>query len=381
MALSSGMAQPISCGLFYLSQLDARPSTVPHSNRTGRWASFLFALIMMAAVIIHNGAAPLLKRSGFAAEPMRAMALLFTVLKWIVFCLGLSSVVCVVALSKERERAGSTQGTESLPTDWKMVARLSGLAVTFFILNSLLEMRLFPLVSGAVGAYQPLFPVVVPAVLCLGFLAGRSALFVGGKTGRFLRTLLVPMIALFILLPVLHFLNDEYLFFAMVMNSLVSIAHFSVWIIFTTAMVELCRGQKFFYAAASAVFIAYSFAFLGPLLGPVMPKGPGFMALVSALAALLFTFLAFRVLFPGLPLLAENEPESPAYSPRAIFLEHGLTEREAEVARLIIMEGLSNQKIAERIFRSKFTVEKHITSIYRKFNVPDRAAFVAKVLR
>jgi DNA-binding NarL/FixJ family response regulator len=45
------------------------------------------------------------------------------------------------------------------------------------------------------------------------------------------------------------------------------------------------------------------------------------------------------------------------------------------------MEGLSNQKIAERIFRSKFTVEKNVTGIYRKFGVPDRAAFVAKVLR
>ncbi|MDR1411106.1 MAG: LuxR C-terminal-related transcriptional regulator [Spirochaetaceae bacterium] len=64
-----------------------------------------------------------------------------------------------------------------------------------------------------------------------------------------------------------------------------------------------------------------------------------------------------------------------------MFREYGLSEREAEVARLIVMEGLSNQKIAERIFRSKFTVEKNVTGIYRKFGVPDRAAFVAKVLR
>jgi DNA-binding NarL/FixJ family response regulator len=79
--------------------------------------------------------------------------------------------------------------------------------------------------------------------------------------------------------------------------------------------------------------------------------------------------------------MPENVPETPTYSVHTIFREHGLSERETEVAHLIVMEGLSNQKIAERIFRSKFTVEKHVTSIYRKFGVPDRTAFVAKVLR
>jgi DNA-binding CsgD family transcriptional regulator len=126
-----------------------------------------------------------------------------------------------------------------------------------------------------------------------------------------------------------------------------------------------------------AVFAAYSFAFLGPLLGPLMPKGPGFMTLVSVLAAQLFMLLAFRVLFPGFSLFAERTPETPA-SLQALFREHGLIDREAEVARLMVMEGLSNQKIAERIFRSKFTVEKHTVSIYRKFGVHDRASFVLR---
>jgi DNA-binding CsgD family transcriptional regulator len=142
------------------------------------------------------------------------------------------------------------------------------------------------------------------------------------------------------------------------------------------------RGRKFFYVSASAIFVIYSFAFSGPLLSPVISKGSGFMVLVSAVGALLFTILAFRVLFPGLPLLEENGPETPAYSAvQTIFREHGLTEREAEVAHLIVLEGLSNQNIAECIFHSKFTVEKYVTSIYQKFEVPDWAAFVAKVLR
>jgi DNA-binding CsgD family transcriptional regulator len=383
MAFSSGMVQPIVCGLFYLTRLRSIPS--PQSpNRTGPYGSFLFAAAMMAAVIIRGGAIPLLKYSGLA-EPMQAMTLLFNVLKWIALALSLFAWLSIVAMPKEvikekiMEDAG--EGTESPPANWKMIARLAGLAVTFFTLNSLVEMRLFPLVSGAAGAYQPFFPAVVPAVLLLGFFAGRSALFAAGKAGRFLRFLLVPMIVLFILLPSLYFLNDQYPLFAMVMNSLVVIAHFSVWCIFSTAIVELYRGQRLFYAAATAVFMMYCFAFLGPLLGPVIPNDPGFMALVSAVAALLFTFLAFRVLFPGLPVFAGTKGDPPSYSVYTIFREYGLTDREAEVARLIVMEGLSNQKIAERIFRSKFTVEKHVTSIYRKFGVPDRTAFVTKVLR
>jgi DNA-binding CsgD family transcriptional regulator len=122
----------------------------------------------------------------------------------------------------------------------------------------------------------------------------------------------------------------------------------------------------------------------------------GSFLLGSALTAIVFTLLAFRILFPGLPLLARSVPEPSNYrldsqwldgqrldghSMDTSFRGYGLSDREAEIARLIITEGLSNQQIAERILRSKFTVEKHITSIYRKCGVRDRAACVAKVLR
>jgi DNA-binding CsgD family transcriptional regulator len=381
MALSSGMMQPIACGLFYLTRLQwPSPSRPRRSNRTGPYASFLFAAAMMTAVAARNGTMPLLEHSGLAARPLQAMELLFTILKWTALSLGLSAGVCIAAAGGARSAAGDEGKAEEPPADWKMIARLLGLAAIFFTLNSLVEMRLFPLVSGPVGAYRPYFPAVIPAALALGFAAGRFPLFVEGKIGPFLRLLLAAMILLFILLPALHFLNGEYPLFALGMNTLVSIAHFSMWSIFTTAIVELCRNRRFFYAAGSAVFVVYSFAFLGPLFGPLIPQGPGFMALVSALAAQLFMLLAFRVLFPGSSLFAERAPETSA-SLQTLFREHGLTEREAEVARLMVVEGLSNQQIAERIFRSKFTVEKHAVSIYRKFGVHDRAGFVLKALK
>ena len=64
-----------------------------------------------------------------------------------------------------------------------------------------------------------------------------------------------------------------------------------------------------------------------------------------------------------------------------IFREHGLTEREIEVANLIVIEGLDNKEISNRIFRSVVTVKNHATHIYRKFNVKKRAELMALVVR
>lgn len=55
-----------------------------------------------------------------------------------------------------------------------------------------------------------------------------------------------------------------------------------------------------------------------------------------------------------------------------------LSPREREVAALLT-EGLSNARIAERLFISTKTVETHVTSIYRKANVDGRFEFLAKI--
>jgi len=48
-----------------------------------------------------------------------------------------------------------------------------------------------------------------------------------------------------------------------------------------------------------------------------------------------------------------------------------LTEREVSIIKLI-MEGLSNRRIAEKIFISEGTVKNYASEIYRKFNVKNR---------
>ncbi len=48
-----------------------------------------------------------------------------------------------------------------------------------------------------------------------------------------------------------------------------------------------------------------------------------------------------------------------------------LTKREEEILRLLV-EGLSNQEMADALNISKHTVKAHTESIYRKFNVHNK---------
>ncbi len=58
----------------------------------------------------------------------------------------------------------------------------------------------------------------------------------------------------------------------------------------------------------------------------------------------------------------------------------GLTQRESETLGLMV-KGLSNRAIASQLFVSEETVKSHVSAIYRKLEVPDRAAAVALSLR
>jgi DNA-binding NarL/FixJ family response regulator len=54
-----------------------------------------------------------------------------------------------------------------------------------------------------------------------------------------------------------------------------------------------------------------------------------------------------------------------------------LTEREVEVLRLIA-QGLNNQEIAQKLFLSPKTVRNHITNIFSKLQVADRAQAIVR---
>jgi two-component system, NarL family, response regulator LiaR len=60
--------------------------------------------------------------------------------------------------------------------------------------------------------------------------------------------------------------------------------------------------------------------------------------------------------------------------------ELGLTPRERDVLRLLV-EGLTNQQIAERLVVSEHTVHRHVTNILRKLDLPSRTAAAAHAVR
>jgi non-specific serine/threonine protein kinase len=56
-----------------------------------------------------------------------------------------------------------------------------------------------------------------------------------------------------------------------------------------------------------------------------------------------------------------------------------LTPREADVATLVV-EGLADREIAERLILSRHTVSQHVRSIYRKLDVGSRVALTRALI-
>jgi len=71
--------------------------------------------------------------------------------------------------------------------------------------------------------------------------------------------------------------------------------------------------------------------------------------------------------------LAPVQPVRPTYP-------EGLSAREVEVLRLVAA-GLTNQRIAETLALSQHTVVRHISHIFRKAGVDNRAGAAAFALR
>lgn len=80
---------------------------------------------------------------------------------------------------------------------------------------------------------------------------------------------------------------------------------------------------------------------------------------------------------PPADVRARLIPSPPSHAPPA---SAGLSPREAEVLRLVAA-GLSSRRIAEQLALSQHTVAKHLTSIFAKLGVDNRAAAAAFAIR
>jgi DNA-binding CsgD family transcriptional regulator len=108
------------------------------------------------------------------------------------------------------------------------------------------------------------------------------------------------------------------------------------------------------------------FGFGHILGGPDFPFSPVFFILLNISAV---GFCLKALLHPGYPKL----PAKP-------IQDFGFTEREREIVPLLI-DGLSNDDIAEKLFISPHTVKNHVTSIFRKAEVESRFELLKKTTR
>lgn len=88
-------------------------------------------------------------------------------------------------------------------------------------------------------------------------------------------------------------------------------------------------------------------------------------------------------------ILSGGAPISPQVAKKILNLfagtthpagDYGLTAREREVLSLLV-DGLIKQQIADRLFVSYHTIDKHLRNIYGKLQVRTRGAAVAKALK
>ena len=147
---------------------------------------------------------------------------------------------------------------------------------------------------------------------------------------------------------------------------------------FSVSLVEYYRSRFWFYFFAVAIYLSYNVSFIVSSLLPSVPAPPEFAVLMSVILVVLFALLSFRILLPKATAQeAVTRHAIQSLDIGAKFRERKLTKREAEIARLIVENGLGNKEISAKLHLSTGTVEQYVSSIFRKFNVKSRTEFVS----
>ena len=392
----TGMLYPLCAGLFFFSHLYP---TDTGQNRTGRYGVSLFALALAGSLVGRHTLVYLINFLGLSSDPAKTMILTFDINKWLIMGTGICSVINVILLKGTVEHTdgisgGNPAAMKALPqgmtkTDWPAIFLLFGLAVVFRILGSLLDMRLFALMSRSVDQFR-LYQLILAAVVAI------CGIWAGFSINRFLQRFLPIAIVFFILLPcmLLFGINPR---FMLLVDTLVGVFNYLLWVVFSSALIEFYAGGFLFYSLAGAIHFTYIFSFAGLAAARFIPEGTEYTVLWTGIAAVLFLVLAFRFLFrkttpetespAAVPLslpvtpaadlqLEPGEGTASVASLEEIFLKHGLSKRETEVALLMVREGLENKEIGKRLYIAQITAKNHVSSIYRKFAVKNRVEFM-----
>ena len=402
--LLAGIIYPLCYGLFFLSHLPlgeamAEPGK-EHTIQLSRFCTFFFAIALMVYYSARFFGLPFLEVLGLSRDPQKSISFVYYFILLIYLVIGGAAITCLILLkdmngeiNKKTVAQQKSMGKGNFKRS--MILQLIGITMVYRIINSIMNMRMFPALNySTVQAIEPVYIItfIVIPFFALASIWIKTASWSGlSPSQNIIRKFLPPSIVLFILFPCLPLFGDTSRF-TLILDLLGGIFNNLIWVFFSAAIIEAyvqgcyenSRFRGFwFYGLSMMVMFTTILALFAFLLNRFIPPfSTEFSVLLACLTAAAFFLLSFNILFPiKLRQLVNTPVEYPVLELEEMFLKYGLTKREAEIAQLMLKEGLDSKKIAERIFIANITVKNHITGIYRKFNVKNRAEFMSLFLK
>jgi DNA-binding CsgD family transcriptional regulator/tetratricopeptide (TPR) repeat protein len=138
------------------------------------------------------------------------------------------------------------------------------------------------------------------------------------------------------------------------------------------------RAGAPYLAARARLLVAKAFQALGDYDGALLELDSARKVFVQVGAAP--DVAATDALVGGVPDVGAGAISTPAGPGTAAAERHGLSGRELEVLRLVA-SGKTNKEIGRQLFVSERTVDRHVSNIFVKLEVPTRAAATAWAYR
>ena len=313
--------------------------------------------------------------------------LLFYATAALILIFGVLLFIFLFSVSSDEESLPAGRNLPALPVSdspgkihWPVYLLPVLAALVFFWANSFINKIFMP----AQNLYDLDFYLLIALLLLLpvvGFLAGIS-------WPRYLK-FAVYFCALFFLLspPLLFSSGSQILFLAIYTFN--KIAMYMVVITFPFIISDLYwnnpRSRGYLaYLLAITIYLIRMNIWIVEGLFEKFPLDNAYSVLLLSLTAILFYVLS-RIFFKTLEGTTAAAPAAPElkipHEYRAEnFKKHKLTNREVQTAELIL-QGLSNDEIKEKMSISLATVKTYVSEILRKYNVKQRTEFMAKFFR
>lgn len=177
------------------------------------------------------------------------------------------------------------------------------------------------------------------------------------------------------------FVTSAYILFA-ILQSVVLIG----FIVLISRRVQEVEARRFLNGISLLLLLDYIWGIFyvimlfrgSPLLDRGLYAGFDFVSVTFLLVNLLVVLYLYRCEIRGMiPKAGEDAVREQAEARKAALQEGGLSERETEVA-LLLIEGTSYDEIAEALHISPYTVKRHAHNIYQKLDVSNKVDLIGR---